>query len=213
MKKVLILFGASLLAFSTTLKAQMDETREVFTFGMKAGLNYSNVWDEKGEDFRADGKVGFAGGVFMGIPLGKVLGFQPELLISQKGFKGEGTLFFTPYSFSRTTTYVDVPLMLQIKPAEAITFVVGPQYSYLISQKDVYTFGNNSSEQEEEFDNDNIRKNIFGFTMGADIYINHFVLSGRVGWDFLNNHGDGNSSTPRYKNQWLQFTVGYRFYQ
>lgn len=212
MKKSLIITCVTLLALNTTLKAQTDDTRESLVFGMKAGINYSNVWDERGQDFTADAKVGFAGGVYLGIPIGEFIGLQPEILISQKGFQGSGTLFLTPYSFSRTTTFIDIPLMLQIKPSEFLTIVAGPQYSYLAHQKDVYTFGGNSSEQEEEFDNDNIRKNIFGLTAGLDVNINHFLLSGRVGWDLQTNHGDGSSSTPRYKNQWLQFTVGYRFY-
>lgn len=200
-----------LFTSAITLKAQDDtDARAKFSFGVKAGLNYSNVWDESGQDFEADSKAGFAGGLFLGIPLGKYLGFQPEILISQKGFKGSGTLLFTPYSFTRTTTYIDVPLQLQIKPVEFLTIVLGPQYSYLMNQKDVYTFGDNSIEQEQAFTNDNIRKNMLGFVFGADINISHLVVSGRIGWDFQNNNGDGTSSTPRYKNQWLQFTVGFK---
>jgi hypothetical protein len=84
----------------------------------------------------------------------------------------------------------------------------GPQFSYLLNQKDKYTFDNNSTEQEQEFNNDNIRKNILGFVAGVDMLYQHFVLSGRVGWDFQTNSGDGSSLTPRYKNQWLQFTAG-----
>lgn len=210
MKKSLILIGLTLAGFGSTLTAQED-LRGEFAFGVKAGVNYSNVWDERGEDFRADGKMGFAGGVFMGIPLGELFGFQPELLLSQKGFKGSGTLFFTPYTFTRTTTFLDIPLQFQVKPTPFLTILAGPQFSYLLKQKDVYTFGSNSTEQEEEFNNDNIRRNILGFTAGVDINISKFVLSGRVAWDFQENNGEGSSSTPRYKNQWVQVTAGYRF--
>lgn len=192
-------------------QGSLTDTREELTFGLKAGLNYSNVWDENGQDFNADGKLGFAGGAFVGIPIGKYFGLQPEFLISQKGFKGEGTLLGNPYSFSRTTTYFDVPLQFQVKPTEYFTIVMGPQYSYLLKQKDVHELGDNSIAQVEEFENDNIRRNILGFVIGADANVSNFVLSGRVGWDFLTNHGDGTSSTPRYKNQWLQFTTGYKF--
>jgi hypothetical protein len=211
LKKQFMIIGLGLLTFGTTVKAQSDEPRTDFTFGVKAGVNYSNVWDEQGQDFRADAKAGFAGGVFVGIPFGKFIGFQPELLISQKGFQGSGTLFATPYSFERTTTFIDVPLFLQVKPADVLTLVLGPQFSYLVHQKDVYTFGTNSVEQEQDFKNENVRKNILGFAIGADINLSHFVLSGRLGWDFQNNRGDGTSSTPRYKNQWLQLTAGYKF--
>lgn len=215
MKKSLIIICLLLLSFSNTLLAQGEndvniDMREKLTFGIKAGINYSNVWDEQGQDFEADPRVGFAGGVFLGIPIGKYLGVQPELLLSQKGFQGGGTLLGNPYSFSKTTTYIDVPIMLQIKPIEYLSIVFGPQYSYLINEKNKYTFGANSTEQEREFENDNVRKNMLGFVVGGDINVSHIVLSGRMAWDFQTNNGDGSSSTPRYKNQWLQITIGFR---
>lgn len=212
MKKSFIIISSMCLFLGTVLNAQNPDTdpRENLSFGIKAGLNHSNVWDERGQDFKADPRFGFAGGIFLGVPIGKFLGFQPEILVSQKGFQGAGTLLGTSYSFSRTTTYIDIPLQLQVKPADFLTVVVGPQYSYLMNQKDVYTFGTNSSEQEHEFDNDNIRKNTLGFVAGADFIFSHVVISGRMGWDFQTNNGDGTSATPRYKNRWLQFTAGFK---
>lgn len=213
MKKIYIYaLCFSFVALGTKVKAQSDDNRNELGIGIKAGINNSNVWDEQKEDFNADSKIGFVGGAFLSIPLGRIIGFQPELLISQKGFQGFGHLLGTPYSFSRTTTYLAVPLLLQVKPSKFITVVGGPQFSYLLHQKDVYTFGTNSIEQEEEFRNENIRKNIMGFTLGADVNLTSaIVISGRVGWDFQNNNGDGTSTTPRYKNQWLQLTLGYKF--
>jgi len=211
MRYAVIVSSLSLLLFTSPLMAQKDydDLREDLTFGLKAGINYSNVWDEEGQDFEADSRVGFAGGLFVSIPIGKYIGFQPEVLISQKGYEGSGTLLGIPYSSSRTTTHLDIPLQIQFKPSEFITLLAGPQYSYLLRQKDKYTFGSNSTQQEQEFDNENIRKNTLGFVVGADIMLSQVVLSGRAGWDFQNNKGDGTSSTPRYKNQWLQFTLGF----
>jgi hypothetical protein len=206
-KSTLLMVG---LVSTFSLFSQSDDSRENFTFGVKAGINRANVWDEQGQDFRADPKTGFAAGVFLGLPLGAVVGFQPELMFSQKGFVGTGTLLGTGYSLKRTSTFIDVPLQLQIKPISVLTILVGPQYSYLIRQKDVYTLGANSSEQLQEFNNDNVRKNILGFVIGADINIEHLVLSGRLAWDIINNNGDGTTTTPRYKNELLQFTIGYK---
>lgn len=193
--------------------AQDNDTdfREKLTFGFKGGLNYSNVYDSEGEAFRADAKLGLAGGAFVAIPIGMNFGVQPEVLISQKGFKGTGRILGGGYSFTRTTTYLDVPLLFSIKPVEFITLQVGPQYSYLIKQNDVFANASTSIEQEQEFVNDNIRKNTLCFIAGADINLRHFVLGGRAGWDILNNNGDGTSTTPRYKNVWYQATIGYRF--
>lgn len=191
-------------------KAVFPDNREKFEFGLKVGFNASNVWDSQGEDFQADSKLGVAGGAFFSIPVGKSLGVQPELLISQKGFQGAGTLLSSAYSFSRTTTYLDIPIQLQLKPVSFATILVGPMFSYLINQKDVFTFGTNSIEQEQQFENDNIRKNLLGAVVGLDLNFSMVVVSARACWDFQNNKGDGTSTTPRYKNQWLQFTVGFK---
>ncbi len=212
MKKIgLILFV--ILGTSITAMAQESEKydrREKFTFGVKIGANLSNVWDSEGEDFEADAKLGFAAGAFVGIPIGRFLGIQPEVMFSQKGFQSSGTLLGTSYSNKKTTSWIDVPVHLQIKPLAFLTILVGPQISFRVSERNEYTFGNNSSAQEEEFENDNIRKNMLGISTGFDINIYHVVISGRASWDLQNNKGDGTSSTPRYRNQFLQLTVGFK---
>ena len=213
MKKIILTIAAvtSLIASS---KAQDNETdfREKFTFGLKAGINYSNVYDSQGEEFRADPKFGLAAGIFVAIPIGKYFGIQPEALISQKGFSATGRILGNTYKFTRTTTYLDVPLFFALKPSEFITILGGPQYSYLLKQSDVFANASTSIAQETEFVNDNIRKNTFGLAVGVDINLKHIVLGARAGWDVTNNNGDGTSTTPRYKNAWYQATIGYRFY-
>ncbi len=213
MKNLIITICLMCLLFATALQAQYSDTdtRNNLTFGIKAGFNYSNVWDEQGQDFTADAKVGFVGGAFVGIPIGEYIGVQPEILLSQKGFQGSGTLLGSSYAFSRTTTYIDIPLQFQVKPSEYFTILGGPHYSYLVNESYSYTLGPNSYVQEQAFNADNIRKNIFGFILGADIYIEHIVISAKLGWDLQENNGDGTSSTPRYKNQWLQLTGGFKF--
>lgn len=209
MKKLTFVLLASCSIFGMNLNAQEDY-RENLKFGIKAGANYSNVWDEKDNDFEANGKAGFAGGVFLHVPIGKFLGVQPELLFSQKGFRGSGVFLGESYSFSRTTNYMEVPILFTIKPSPVFSIVVGPQYSFLLSQEDRFNSGPYSSSEFNEYETD-IRKNNLGAVVGFDVNVNHFVVSPRAGWDFQTNHGDGSSSTPRYKNQWLQLTLGYRF--
>ncbi len=188
------------------------EAKRMLVPGIRAGVNRANVYDAEGYDFVADSKTGFAGGVYLAIPLGGFIGIQPEILFSQKGFKSTGATPGGSYVLERTSNFLDVPIQLQLKPFRFFTLVGGIQYSYLIKQTDRFTSGTNSVEQSEEFRNDNIRKNIVGGTIGFDINIRHLVLSGRAGWDLRANRGDGSSFTPRYKNVWIQGTVGFRFY-
>ena len=213
MKTKLLLAGIGIL-FAVQARAQYEDNtvrpRERATFGLKAGVNRSNVWDESGQDFKADAKTGFAGGIFISIPIIPYIGIQPEVMISQKGYQSTGTYLGVPYADVRTTTYLDIPILLAFKPSPYFSVLLGPQYSYLIYQKDQTSFGSASSTTEQQFKNDNARKNIFGLTGGVDLNLRHVVLSGRVGWDMVNNNGDGSSTTPRYKNEWLQLTVGFR---
>lgn len=216
MKKRSIVFFA-FIAMSINAQAQINsgatDNRSKPQFGLKVGLNYANVYDAKGEEFRADGKFGAAGGFFASIPIGSLIGLQPEVLFSQKGFQATGVIFGSSYEFTRTTNYLDVPLYFAFKPSEFITVLAGPQFSYLMSSKDVFVNGFTTIEQEEEFENDNIRKNTASFSIGADINLKHIVIGARAAWDLFDNKGDGTSSTPRYKNQWVQLTIGYTFYK
>jgi hypothetical protein len=216
MKKIYLIIG--FLGMSLCVSAQEEpkkesrrDERNKLHFGVKLGINNSNVYDEEGEEFNAEPKYGFAGGAFLSIPVGKFLGLQPAVLISQKGFSATGKLLELEYELKRTTTYLDVPLMVELKPIRALTLLAGPQYSYLLNQTDILKSGNSTVIQEQEFKNDDIRKNILSAAVGFDIHITRFVVSGRYNFDLQKNNSDGSSQTPRYKNMWLQGTIGLRF--
>jgi hypothetical protein len=211
MKKTsLIIAAISFIAFGSSAQTSQNDLSNKITFGIKAGANLSNVYDSEGEQFNADAKLGIAAGIFVGIPIGPFFGIQPEVLFSQKGFKGTGSLLGSDYKFTRTTNYIDIPLLIAIKPSPFITILAGPQYSYLLKQKDSFTYSIVSDVQEQTFKNDNIRKNTLGIIGGIDINLSNLVIGARVGWDLTQNNGDGTSTTPRYKNVTYQATVGFR---
>lgn len=200
-----------ILIFSIQNVSAQTDLRSKFTFGIKAGANLANIYDTKSEELSFDPKLGFAGGVFATIPLGNFLAIQPEVLFSQKGFRTSGNVFGIPISFTRTTNFIDVPILLAVRPTNWLSLVAGPEFNFLISQHDNFKSGNLSSNQEKQYDNDNIRKNILGVNFGFDINIKQFVISPRGSIDFQDNKGDGTSTDPRYKNAVFQLTLGYRF--
>ncbi len=213
MKKIILIL-ATITTLTGTLTAQdnVTDVRTKLLFGVKAGLNYSNVYDSQGEAFSANPKLGFAGGVFLAIPIGRYLGIQPEVLFSQRGFQSTGIFMGGTYNVTRTSNYVDFPILFALKLSEFFTVLAGPQYSYLVKQTDVFANGSTSAQQETNFENDNLRKNLLCFTGGIDLTLKHMVLGARAGWDLQSNRGDGTSTTPRYKNVWYQATIGYRIY-
>ncbi len=197
--------GIALSSFAQSKTSSKNDIR----IGLKVGANYSNVFDSKNDQFAADSKFGLALGGFISIPFAQFFAFQPEVLFSQKGFKGAGTILGSPYQFTRTTNFIDIPLLFAVKPTENFTIVVGPQYAFLLNQKDEFKTSSTSAAQQQEFNNDNIRKNILSVLTGFDVTGKNIVFGARVGWDVQNNNGDGTSTTPRYKNVWYQATIGF----
>ncbi len=212
MKKSIFLAVVYLsIAYSATAQTETTDDREQMHIGIKAGINYSNVYDTESKDFTADGKVGFAGGVFLSIPIGKFIGVQPEVQYSQKGFTGKGTILGSAYTFTRSTDYIEVPILFMIKPIAPLALVLGPQFSFLTKRTDTFTNAIFTESQQQEFNNENVRKNILGVVVGADFTFTNILVGVRGTWDIQNNNGDGTSNTPRYKNAVLQATVGLRF--
>lgn len=211
MKKIIaIIITAVCLTNYSNAQDNDNSSQEKFHLGVKVGLNLSNVYDTKGDEFQTNSKLGLVGGGFISIPIGKFIGVQPEVLFSQKGFQATGIILGAPYTLTRTSNFIDVPLFFAFKPVGFLTLLVGPQFSYLIKQKDVFESSIISYDQEQEFKTQSLRKNLLSFKAGVDVNLKHIVLSARVGWDIQNNTANGLSTIPRYKNVWYQATVGIR---
>lgn len=202
-KLILMMVTVAFLVNISNAQEKKTDYRDRLQFGIKAGANFSNVYGTKGDEFQASGKFGFATGTFVSIPIGKFMGIQPELLFSQKGFKGTSRILDNTYKFTRTTSYIGVPLLFSFKPIKFLNLLAGPQYSYLVQQSDVFANVTPAIQQDNlGFENDNVRKHNLGFLVGTDINLGHITLGARAGFDFLNNSEDESSSAPRYKNVW-----------
>jgi hypothetical protein len=212
MKKILIL--STLISFlgvhSGFSQRSVSRYWEGFKIGLKAGANFSNVYDTQGDQFAADGKLGFAGGVFLEVPLSDYLGIRTEILYSQKGFKATGQYLSVPYTFTRSSDYIDVPVLLTLKPVPMLSINVGPQFSFWTKQTDLFSSTILTTEQQQAFSNDNYRKNLMSLTAGVALDFGKVVLDVRANYDLQRNNGDGTSTTPRYKNAWYQATLGFR---
>lgn len=214
MKKIILMLAIAAFMASNIgaqennrMQGSSEDNRDKLLFGLKVGLNYSNVYDVQGEEFEADAKFGFAAGAFLSIPIGMYLGIQPEVLFSQKGFQATGSFLGSNYKYTRTLNYIDVPLLVQVKPSAMVTLLAGPQFSFLVKQKDVIA----NLEVEQDFENDNLRKNVLSVAVGMDINPNPIVFGLRACWDLQHNNGDGTSTIPRYRNVWYQASIGLRF--
>jgi hypothetical protein len=201
-----------LLFLTSSLLAQENEETHNSDWmprvGFKGGLSIATIIKTNDNNFSTGSLLGFNGGAVLQLPIGHVIAIQPEVLFSQKGYRASGT---TPadYDYRRYLNFLDIPILLRINLSKQFGIVVGPQYSYLLSTHTNFKSGDVGYEQTVNNENNNIRKNIFGGVIGADVNLNrNLFIYGRYTIDFKNNNGDGTSSTPSYKNQVFQFGVG-----
>lgn len=192
-------------------KGDSRSAKKQTVFGIRAGLSKSNVYGAS-SGLSTSPRNGLSGGVFMALPLGSLLGIQPELIFIQKGFRGSGKMRGEYYEIRRTTTHLDIPIQVQLKPFRWLTLLAGPQYSYLLKQTDQVTYGSAQQTPDTRFSDVDLNQNLFGTLIGFDLNVRHLMFSWRSGWDLTTSHRNNATLVPSYRNRWTQLTLGYRFY-
>lgn len=107
------------LVFLLVVKASIAQV----SYGIKGGLNFSNVYSTS---LNTNFKQGFHAGVYGKINL-LILAVQPEILFSQRGYVEQNVK-------DVTLNYIDIPVMLKIKVFPMLSIDAGPQFSYLLNE-------------------------------------------------------------------------------
>jgi hypothetical protein len=104
-------------------------------YGIKAGVNMTSMSNDMAFDPNFGMGVGFRAGGFLNMRWGQrtenslpgtgLWGFQPEIMYSNQAAKTDAG--------DVKMNYIAVPLLLKIYPTTALSFEVGPEFSYLIS--------------------------------------------------------------------------------
>jgi hypothetical protein len=206
MKKIFILA----IALFTAGVANAQSTDKAVRFGLKAGVNLSNIIKDDGNnDFKTDYLTGFHAGVTVDIKLLENLAFTPELLYSTKGYK----LTSSFGEFTQTTNFIDVPILASIRVGGGLNLVAGPQVSFLLSTNNKFENGFGTAQQQiVEDESDRFKKSLVGGVIGFRYDFNNQIgINGRYALDFQKNNENGSSSTPEFKNQVFQVGLGVKF--
>jgi hypothetical protein len=225
MKKILLLVVATFVlnnAFSQELK-----------WGIKVGVNLSGMSDvvEKypNDDdgyhiTQKDGSgalLGYHVGVYANIKMGKIVHFQPELLFSMQGAKhkhdsGDGGPVWEQHVYK--FGYIQLPLLLEIKPFENFGILVGPQLGLNVSRKVTATLKDHYSETMSGSDFDNryygLKKFDPAMVFGFQYTIQRIIIGARYNLGLV----DSNDFPTAYGSHWkgwrsnaLQASLGYSF--
>ena len=206
MKKIFILA----IGLFITGVANAQTTDKAIKFGVKAGVNYSNIIKDDGNnDFKTDYLLGYHAGVTVDIKLLPNLAFTPELLYSTKGYKSTSAFG----EFTQRTSFIDLPILASIQLAQGLNVVVGPQVSFLLSTDNTFENGFGTVQQRTiEDESDRFKKSLVGGVIGFRYDFNNRVgLNGRYALDFQKNNENGSTTTPEYKNQVFQLGLGVKF--
>ena len=177
MKRALLsLITLSALFLSVSLHAQIYMTSAVSNtdFGIKAGGNFQNI---SGAVFNSSYSPGYVAGLYVGKRWKKVA-LHLEALASSGSYTtlkpavaplSEGQIKQLKDTTSKgdfSSTYISVPLVLEIKLYKKLFLELGPQYNYMLSITD------NNGAYTKAFKKDNLFKTgeaCFDIGINADI--------------------------------------------
>ncbi len=194
-----IIFGVS------NSYAQKSKTQ----VGIKAGVSLMTLGaaTSNGVSINYDFRPGFQGGMFIEAPLSSSISFSPQVLFTQKGGNVNTTINGVNIKGFTQINYIDVPLLVGFKASPNLAFYVGPQVSFLLSQKDMVTVGSTTTTNTTTT---GTRKTNFGANIGAGYKFNENIgLNINYIYDF--SHAAEQAYSNGERNSGFVFTLGYTF--
>lgn len=150
------LFSILMVLAITTISVEAQ-----VSFGLKAGLNISNVNGDDAEGTKS--LLGANGGLFVNIPAGVNFAVQPELVYSMEGTKFEDS------DLKLQLNYLNIPILAQYRNESGFYAELGPQIGLLTSAK--LKFEDESESVKDELKSTN------------------FSIVGGVGFNFIPSVG------------------------
>ena len=208
--KVLGTVTAMLLILSNAAHAQLLAHDNSSRFGIKGGLNISNLYTN---DVNSKNTLlGFNGGVFLKIALTDFIAFQPELLYTTKGAELTYNNSFVVGQGRFSLSYLEVPLLAVINITKNVN-VHGGVYVASLTDVTIKNLNNNGSYNfEQQLNKDNFETLDYGLTagVGADFGKTSFGLRYEYGMKTVGKDKSFLGATYRFpdaRNSNLSFYI------
>ena len=185
MKKI-FLAAVLFLATSATIQAQLLQ------IGVKAGVNFASQTGDAfpDQDIDKEGITSFHAGLVAELKLFDKFSVQPELLYSTQGATYKNAI----QEYKNELGYISIPVMAKFYLTDSFSLEVGPQASFLVSEKN-------------DFDLDDAESFEFGVNAGLGFKITkNFFVQGRYGLGLTEA-----SKNADIKNSTVQLSAGFMF--
>ncbi|QMU29778.1 porin family protein [Adhaeribacter radiodurans] len=209
-------FAILLLIGSSQVKAQNSNPGP--KFGVKAGLNFSQLYVDQANAQDENIKAGYHFGVFGKVPINDFLAIQPEVLYSNVGSKityggsdVADVLGIEPGEVRFNLNYVQVPIALAVNIGP-LNVHAGPYFSYLVSAnvKDLKSSDFNSSDITD-LKTDNFNRFDYGVMGGIGFDVKGVTVGARYNYGLreVGNSGLAGNLTDNSKNSVAQIYLGF----
>lgn len=188
-------------------KANSDRRRSALAikYGVKAGINMSNMSEDMSFDPHFSMGMGFRVGALVNFHWGQrtasslpgtgLWGLQPEVVFSNQTVKSNAG--------DVKLNYIQVPIMLKVYPVSALSVEVGPEFSYLISSSP-----KSMTTDDAELSLGDCKGFNFGAGVGATYEFDFgLMVGGRYSFGFT----DLAKNLKWKNNSNIQVTVGWLF--
>ena len=187
MKKVLIITAITVFGFAKGFSQDIK-------FGVKAGVNFANLYGDNTEAIDPITSI-LNFGLVAEIPLSEKLSFQPEIMYSTQGYGVDDNIV--------SLNYLNLPLMGKYYVTKGFSVEAGPQLGFLLSAKD---------EDTDTDLKDNFKTVDFGVNLGLGYKLDNGLNFGARYNLGLSNINAIDGSSDAYKNGVFQVTIGYFFF-
>jgi len=209
-----IITTALLMGMLQTANAQEAGTTKEATFGIKGGVNFSNMYTDDVDDENV--LTGFNLGIFAKLPITDNIAIQPELYYTTKGSELTYNNAFAEGTAKFRLNYIEAPLLLVFNLTDNFNIHGGGYVAYLVDGKTKNDSSNNLFDSDDTLDNDDFNKIDAGLAVGLGIDLDKFSIGARYNYGLTTvgkerDYNGTNYTFPDGKNSVLNLYVALSF--
>lgn len=181
-------------------------------FGIKGGVNMSNLYSDSDDIDDENALWGFNAGIFAAFPIADKVFIQPEILYTTKGAELDYNVSGVAGTNKFKLNYIEVPLLVRFNLTENFNVHVGGYASYLVNAK---LTGEGDIEFDNELDADDFERFDAGLSAGVGLDFNPVSIGLRYNYGLTTIGKEretlGNTYTfPDAKNSNLSLYLAYK---
>jgi hypothetical protein len=181
-------------------------------FGIKAGINFSNITTNDDNVESLDAKLGFQAGIMVKLKLSESFAIQPEAIFVRKGSKYK----YLGADVESNLDYVDIPVLVVLKPFDIpLQIQFGPQFSYLLGASVKYENALLGGNETYEVEREDFEDYDLGYAVGFGLNLGKALVDLRFTQGFKKYEKETQVGTltiqPASRHFNLQASVGFFF--